>query len=92
MKRGCIPQADMQPFLMPYLNQDSVAVIDLMLNDLRCPAGEGLDSRLELGILVFHLDGTVAFGLALSGQGQTSLFCLIGIGIFDDLRIKHHHI
>ena len=32
-------------------------MVDLMLNDLRRPAGERLDARLELLILPLHLDG-----------------------------------
>ena len=42
-------------------------MIDLVLDDLCRPAGEGLDAGLELFILPLHLDGPVAF----AGTGAT---------------------
>ena len=40
----------------PQLNQNALAVVDLMLDDLRRPAGEGFESHLERFRLILHLD------------------------------------
>ena len=47
-------------------------MVDLVLDDLRCEAGVGFEPRLELLVLVLHLDRAVALGLARSGQGKVA--------------------
>lgn len=73
-------------------NQNSLAVVDLVLDDLRCPAGEGLEPCLELLILPLHLDSPEAFCLPGAGVGQAALLGLIRPGLFDNDRIKHLHL
>ena len=55
-----------------FSNQNTVAMGDLVLDDLRCEAGVGFEPRLELLVLVLHLDRAVALGLARSGQGKAA--------------------
>jgi hypothetical protein len=43
------------------LYQYAVAMVDLVLDDLGCPAGEGFDPGLELFVLPLHFDGFIAF-------------------------------
>ena len=71
-------------------DQDAAAVVDLMLDDLGRPAGEGFEPNLEAVILIPHLDGAVSFRLPGPGQGQAPLLRLIGSRALDDLRIEHH--
>jgi hypothetical protein len=42
-------------------------MVDLVLDDLSCPAGEGFDAGLEFLILPLDFDGFVAF----TGTGVT---------------------
>jgi len=50
-------------------------MINLVLDDLRRPAGKGFDSGLELFILPLYLDGLIALALArATQQGQAPLF------------------
>ena len=51
------------------LDQNTVTVIDLMLDNLGCPAGEGLQPGLELHILIADLDGLPALRFAGTGMG-----------------------
>jgi len=39
-------------------------VVDFMLNNLSCPAGEGLDTNLKIPVLPAYLDGLPAPRLA----------------------------
>ena len=71
-------------------NQYSVAMVNLVLDDLRCEAGVGFEPRLELLVLVLHLDRAVALGLARSGQGKAALLGIKSARALDDLRIEHH--
>jgi len=74
-------------------DQDAVAVVDLMLDDLGGPAGEGLDPGLEGLILPADLD--LLKPLCFPGaaqQGQTALLSLIVTGGREDLRIQHHQV
>ena len=68
-------------------------MINLVLDDLCRPAGEGFDARLHLGGLVLHLDGFVA--LALTGateKRQAALFGIVRAVLLDNLGIEHHGI
>ena len=67
-------------------------MVNLMLNDLRRPAGERLDARLELLILPLHLDGLITLCFPRAGQGQAALLRVIRRGFFDDHRIEHDHV
>ena len=67
-------------------------MVDFVLNDLRRPAGERLDARLELLILPLHLNGLVALRFPRAGQGQAALLRVIGRGFFDDCGIEHDHV
>lgn len=67
-------------------------MVDLMLDDLSRPAGEGLQAGLEGFILVFDLDGTITLGLARARQGQTSLLCTVGSLRLYDLGVEHYHV
>lgn len=39
-----------------FSNDNSFAMIDFMLNDLRRPTGEGLETHLKITVLVFNLN------------------------------------
>ena len=67
-------------------------MVDLVLDDLGRPAGEGLEAGLELLVLVLHFDGLPTLGLSGTGEGQTALLRFIGLRLPDDLRVKHDHV
>ena len=67
-------------------------MVDLVLDDLGRPAGEGLTLLLETLVLPADLDGLPPPGSAGAGEGQAPLLRLIGAGPFHDLRIEHDHI
>ena len=48
---------------------DPLAMVDLMLNDLRRPAGERLDARLKLLVLPLYLDSLVTLRFPRTDQG-----------------------
>ena len=54
-------------------------MVDLVLDDLRRPAGEGLQPLLKFLVLPAHLDGLPALGRAGPGKGEAALFgiCLL---------------
>lgn len=72
--------------------QNSFAVVDLVLNDLCRPAGEGLVPRLEFFVLPLHLDGLKSLRFPRAGKGQAVFLRLICAGPPDDARIEHDHI
>ena len=67
-------------------------MVNFMLNDLRRPAGERFNARLELLILPLHLDGLITLCFPRAGQGQAALLRVIGRGFFDDHGIEHDHV
>ena len=67
-------------------------MIDLVLNDLRRPAGERFNARLELLVLPLHLDGLITLCFPRAGQGQAALLRVIRRGFFDDHGIEHDHV
>ena len=66
----------------------AVAVVDLVLDDLRGEAGERLLARLEAPVLEAHLDGAVARCAAAAGEGQAALLGLVRARAADDLRVE----
>ena len=78
--------------LFDALDQNAVAVVDLVLDDLGGEAGEGFDSRLYGEILVAHLDGAIARRGARARKRQAAFFRLVGAGARDDLGIQHGHV
>ena len=52
-------------------------MVDLVLDDLGRPAGEGFQPDLEILVLVPHLDGAVPPGPADAGEGEAPLLRLI---------------
>ena len=75
-----------------FLDEDAVAVIDLMLDDLRRPAGERFNARLELLILPLHLDGLITLCFPRAGQRQAALLRVIRRRFFDDHGVEHDHV
>ena len=67
-------------------------MVDFMLNDLRRPAGERFNARLELLVLPLHLDGLVTLRFPRAGQRQAALLRVIRRGFFDDHGVKHDHV
>ena len=67
-------------------------MVDLVLDDLRRPAGKGLEPGLELFILPLHLDDLEPLRFPPSGQGQTALLRFVGPGLLHDDGIEHDHI
>ena len=54
-------------------------MVNLVLDNLGRPAGEGLEPGPHRLVLELHLDEAVALGLPRPGQGQTALFGLVNI-------------
>ena len=75
------------------LDQNAIAVVNLVLNNLGCPAGEGFQPGLKGCILVLYLDflKPLCFPGAAQ-QGQTALLGFIFTGSIDDFRIQHDHV
>lgn len=74
-------------------DQNAVAVVDLMLDDLGRPAGEGPDPGLEGLVLPAYLDLLKPPGLpGTAQQRKTALFRFIFPGAAEELRIQHDHI
>ena len=68
-------------------------MINLMLNDLRSPAGKVFRTRFHIQGLILHLDGLVAFTRAWAAEKrQTPLLGIVCTVLLDDLGIKHHGI
>ena len=67
-------------------------MVDPVLDDLRRPAGEGLQPCLQHFVLPLHLDGAEALRLPRAVQGQAALLRLIGLGLPDDDGIEHDQI
>ena len=68
-------------------------MIQLMLNDLRRPAGEVFRASLHFHGLILHLDGLIA--LALTGAAekrQTAFFGVVRAVFLNDLGIEHHRV
>lgn len=70
------------------LYQNSVTMIDLVLNDLSGKIRERTNARLQLGILLTNLDLPIADAFARPTKQRKAAFLgLIGFGCFDDLGI-----
>ena len=68
-------------------------MIHLMLNDLRCPAGEVFRTRLHFQGLILYLDGFVAFTRARATEKrQTAFLGVVRAVLLDDFGVKHHRI
>ena len=67
-------------------------MVDLVLEDLSGPAGEGLDASLELFVLPLDLDGLVALDPPGAGEGETAFLSLIRPGLFEDDWVEHDEI
>ena len=67
-------------------------MVDLVLDDLRRPAGEGFEARLEFFVLPLDFDGLEALCLARAGEGQAALLGVVGAGLFDDGGVEHEHV
>ena len=76
----------------PISDQHSLTVVDLMLDNLGRPAGEGFEAGLKPLVLIMHLDGLPAFGFPGSGEGETALLRLIRPGFPDNLRVEQDHV
>ena len=67
-------------------------MVDLVLDDLRRPADEGLEACLEFFVLPLDLDGLKPFCFPDAGEGEAALLGLIRPGLPDDDGIEHHHV
>ena len=74
------------------LYKNTLAVVDLVLNDLCRPAGEGLEPRLEFLILPLYFNSLETLRFSCAGEGQAALLGLIGPGLPDDDGIEHDHV
>ena len=72
-------------------DQNAVAVVNFMLDDLSSPAGKGLQTDLKGIILITHFDGAISLGLPCTGKRKTAFFSLIWAGEFDDFGVEHDH-
>lgn len=70
-------------FICGKLNQDPVAMVYLMLDDLCRPAGEGFDAGLEIGSLKTHLDRLPALaGARAAEKRKAAFFGIIRVALF----------
>ena len=68
-------------------------MINFVLNDLRCPAGEVFRARFHIQGLILHLDVLIALTLTgTSKKRQTAFLGVIRTVLLDDLGIEHHRI
>ena len=67
-------------------------MVDLVLDDLRRPAGEGFQPGLEFFVLPLDLDGLEPLRFPDAGEGEAALLGLIRPGLPDDDGIEHHHV
>ena len=68
-------------------------MINLMLNDLCRPTGEGFCARLHFHSLILHLDGLIALAFAWTAEKRKASFLgVIRNLLLDDLGIEHHGI
>ena len=75
------------------LNQHSITMIHLVLNDLCCPAGEVFRARLHLQGLILNLDGLIPLALTETAEKrQTAFLGVVCAVLLDDLGIEHHGI
>ena len=66
-------------------------MVDLVLNDLRRPAGEVFCAHVHLQGLILHLDGLIARTLSgAAEERQTALLGVVRTVFLDDLGIEHH--
>ena len=64
-----------------FLYQYSIAMINLVLNNLRCPASEGLNSSLQFHGMISKLNGFIALARTRTAEKRkTSLFGVICTG------------
>ena len=64
-------------------------MIHLVLDDLRCPAGEGLDAGLQFQGLIFYLYGFIAFAWTrTTKERQTAFLGIVGAVLFDYLGMS----
>ena len=71
-------------------NQDPIAMVNLVLDDLCRPAGKGLDAGFAVHGLVLHLDALPALCFPHALQGKTALLGFVLAGLFQDDRVEQH--
>ena len=71
---------------------DPVAVVDLVLYDLRRPAGEGLEAGLKLFVLPLNLDAAEALRFPHAGERKTALLGVESAGALHYDGVQHDHI
>ena len=74
------------------LNDDTVAVVDFMLNDLRSEATEAATALDEAAVQILNFDGFKAFARAFSHERKTTLLSFVRAGFFYNNRIYHRYI
>lgn len=74
------------------LDDNSIAVVHFMLDNLCSPAGERSPLQLPIHVPEFHLDFFVSGGFADTGKGEAAFFRLEGVLCREDSRIEHDHI
>lgn len=67
-------------------------MVNLVLDDLRRPAGKGLKPCLKFLVLPLYFDCLKTLCLPCAGEGQAPFLGFIGIGLLDDDGIEHDHV
>ena len=68
-------------------------MIHLMLNDLRGPAGVGLDAGLKFQGLILDLDGFIAFTRTWAAEKRQAAFLgVVRAILLDNFGIEHHRV
>ena len=81
------------PYILNSSNQNAVAVVDLVLDDLCGEAGVARRSPSESLILILYADRLVSrAGSGTSQKREAAFLRLIRPGLADDLRVIHHRI
>lgn len=70
-------------------DQNTVAMVELVLDYFSRPAGEGFEPKLKFFILPLNLDSPEAPDLPVPREGETALFGLVCPRLFHDDGVEH---
>ena len=78
--------------MVSFSNQNPIAMVDLMLDDLGCEALKDTRSGMERLILISNGDLPVSFCFSDACQRQTAFLCFVFSRFCGDLRVDHDHL
>ena len=78
--------------IVSFSNQNSIAMVDLMLDDLGCEALKDTRSGIERLILISNGDLPISFCFSDTCQRQTAFLRFVFSRFCGDLRVDHDHL